>query len=286
MAGEKKTGTIVMGMDLALNHAAFVELIDGKLNGYWFVSDNAAASAKKHGTRLPPDFAKEKDPNTRNLKRIVWWEHFIDKKILMPRAPEFVGIEDYALDARQGHMKGELGGIARILCWFRGAKIRFHDPMSIKMFTAHDGTCQKDEIEYAVKKRWGEDFSDRNPPKPPNARRQNRTVSEDIADAYAIAQMVWFEVQLRRGDIRLSDFHEKEIRVFNRVTKTYPVSLLDRDWIVNPEGTPTPHGEPVCATCGSRRCCLAKDGTKDVKKPVGDGRSKKKAASGKRKPQG
>lgn len=276
------SGTIVHGWDLSLNHGAFVELIDGELADYWYVTDNATAGAKKHGTRLPPDFAKIKEPNTRNLTRLVWWEHFIDKQILMPRAPEFVGIEDYALDARQGHMKGELGGIARILCWFRGVNLRLHDPLSVKMFTAHDGTCQKDEIEYAVKKRWDADFSDRNPPKAPRAKRQNRTVSEDIADAFAIAQMVWAEVQLRRGDKLMSDFHEKEIRVFNRVTKTYPVSLLDRDWIKNPDGTPTPHGEPVCATCGSRRCCLAKEGA-DGKKPVGVGKGKGKGKSGTRK---
>jgi len=270
--------TIVHGWDLSLNHGAFVELIDGELSDYWYVTDIASA-VKKHGVRLPMEFGKIRDPNTRNLTRLVWWEHFIGKQILMPRAPEFVGIEDYALDSRQGHMKGELGGIARILCWFRGTKIRFHDPMSVKMFVAHDGSCQKDEVEYAVKKRWGQDFSDRNPPKPPKAKRQNRTVSEDIADAYAIAQMVWTEVQLRRGDIRLNHLDEKEIRVFNRVTKTYPVSLLDRDWIQNPDGTPTPHGEPVCDVCGSRRCCLAKEGAGGKKKKsVGKGTSKTKGA--------
>lgn len=268
--------TIVHGWDLSLNHGAFVELIDGELSNYWYVTDNATAAAKKHGTRLDPELLKIKDPNERNLRRIVWWEHFIDKQILMPRAPEYVGIEDYALDARQGHMKGELGGIARILCWFRGVKIRLHDPLSIKMFAAHDGTCQKDEIERAVLKRWGQDFSDRNPPKAPKAKRQNRTVSEDIADAYAIAQMIWAEVQLRRGDLQLNEFHEKEIRVFNRVTKTYPVSLLDRDWIVNPDGAPTPHGETVCDTCGSRRCCLAKKGEKDGQKSVVPGKGKGK----------
>ena len=56
----------------------------------------------------------------------------------------------------------------------------------------------------------------------------------------------------------MDKLHEKEIRVFNRVTKTYPINLLDRDWIVNPDGVKTTHGEPVCSVCGSRKCCLAK----------------------------
>lgn len=263
---------IVHGWDLSLNHSAFVELTDGQLTGYWYVTDNAEAGGKKHGTRLPPHLLKVKDPNERNLRRLVWWENFIDKSILMPRMPQYVGIEDYALDARQGHMKGELGGIARILCWFRGMAIRLHDPTSVKMFIAHDGTCQKDEIERMVKKRWDVDFRDRNPTTKPRAKRPNRTVSEDLADAFGIAQMVWTEVQLRRGDVLMNQLHPKEVRVFNRVTKSYPVSLLDREWIQNPDGQRTPHGEPVCAKCGSRKCCLAKDTTDDNKRKAGKGK--------------
>lgn len=250
----------VMGIDLSLNHGAFVELTDGELSGYWYVTEYAGCADKsKLGTRMPPELFKYKDPNERNLRRLVWWEHYLDKQVLMRRQPHYVGIEDYALDSRQGHMKGELGGIARILCWFRGIKLRLHDPMSVKMYVAHDGTCQKDEIERAVQERWGVDFGHVNMPKPPKAKRQNRTVSEDLADAFGIAQMIWAEVQLRSGDLMLNQLHKKEVQVFNRVTKTYPVSLLDRDWIHNEEGTKTPHGEPVCSKCGSRRCCLAKE---------------------------
>jgi Holliday junction resolvasome RuvABC endonuclease subunit len=181
----------------------------------------------------------------------------------MPRVPHYVAIEDYAVRAEQGaHYLGEAGGIARILCWFRGVSLRLHDPVTAKMFVAHDGTCQKDEVERCVLERWGVDFSKFNQPRPnptekkPNPK-QNRTTSEDLSDAFALAQMAWTEVQIRRGELNLSDLHPKEIQVFNRVTKTYPVSLLGRDWIKNPDGVPTPHGEPVCSTCGSRRCCLA-----------------------------
>jgi len=260
------TKTVVHGWDISLNHGAMVELTDGELTNFWYYTNMAgsAAKSKKRGHRIPPEFDKIPDRHIKMMARLAWLEHFMDKKVLMPSLPEFVGIEDYAIRAEQGaHYLGEVGGIARILCWFRGAKMRLHDPTSVKMFTAHDGTCQKDEIQRAVEKRWDKDFShlDQPPAKPtaknPNPR-PNKTTSEDLADAFAIAQMVWTEVQMRRGDIELKSLHEKEIRVFNRVTKTYKVSLLDREWIHNPDGVPTPHGEPVCTTCGSRRCCLAK----------------------------
>jgi len=252
----------VIGMDIALNHSAFVELTDGSMTDFWYITSIAGSAARsKRGFRLV--LPKTKERQIMQIGRLAWLEHFIDKKVLMPSQPDYVGIEDYAIRAEHGaHYLGEIGGIARILCWFRGVRFRLHDPISVKMFTAHDGTCQKDSIERAVNDRWGMDFSKFNPPrakptpKRPNPK-QNRVTSEDLADAYAIAQMVWTEVQLRSGHLLMQDLHPKEVQVFNRVTKTYPVSLLDRDWIQNPDGTSTPHGQPVCAECGSTRCCLA-----------------------------
>jgi len=263
-----KKPIVVHGWDVALNHSAFVELTDGELTNFWYVTSIAgsAAKSKEHGHRLI--LPKTKERQQLAIGRLAWLENFMDKKVLMASQPDYVGIEDYAIRAEQGaHYMGEIGGIARILCWFRGVKLRLHDPVSVKMFTAHDGTCQKDSIERAVAKRWGVNFSEYNLDKPkPTERnpkpRRNRTTSEDLADAYAIAQMVWTEVQLRSGQVLLKELHEKEIQVFNRVTKTYPVSLLDREWIQNPDGVSTPHGEPVCDTCGSTRCCLADQGVK------------------------
>lgn len=253
----------VHGWDVSLNHSAFVELIDGKLSNFWYWTDAAGSAnrSKEHGHRLM--LLKTKERQTKAMARLAFAEDFMDKTVLQPNMPDYVGIEDYAIRAEQGaHYLGEVGGIARILCWFRGVNMRLHDPISVKMFTAHDGTCQKDRIERAVLERWGVDFSEYNQPAPkPTKRnpdpRQNRTTSEDLCDAYAIAQMIWTEVQLRAGRVALADLHPKEIQVFNRVTKTYPISLLDREWIVNADGTPTPHGKPVCSNCGSTKCCGA-----------------------------
>jgi len=253
--------TKVQGWDLGLNHLAFVELLDGELSNFWYLTTavGSAGRSKEHGFRIK--LPKTKEKQVLALARLAVLENFIDKTVLRPNMPDYVGIEDYAIRAEQGaHYMGEIGGIARILCWFRGVRLRLHDPISVKMFAAHDGTCQKDSIERAVKKRWDKDFSQYNQPLAKPTKRnpdpkQSRTTSEDLADAYAIAQLVWTEVQLRDGRLALSDLHEKEVRVFNRITKTYPVNLLDRSWIVNPEGTATPHGKPVCPHCGSTRCC-------------------------------
>lgn len=227
----------VLGLDLSLNHGAGVVLTNGKISNFFYYTDKAgSAGQSKRGTRIPPVIYKPKDKQMVSVCRLAWLKEYLNEEITNIRA-DYVGLEDYAIRAEHGsHYLGEIGGIARLLVYESGSKLRLHDPTTVKMFTAHDGTCGKDAITRAVKRRWGVDFSSMDQPCPkasnknPNPIRNSQT-SEDLCDAYAVAHMVWTEWRLRNGAIRLSDFHEKEIRVFNRTTKTYPVNLLDREWI-------------------------------------------------------
>lgn len=238
--------TKVIGLDLALNHGAAVELTDGKPTWWKFYTDMAgcAERGKDLATRLAIP-GSVKDKQQRQMLRLAQVEHWIDKEVLVPRAPDYVGIEDYALDVNHGsHYMGEVGGVARILVWFRGIPLRLHDPISVKMWATTDGTAQKDAIERAVAERFpGLPWDGYNMPKPPKAKRQNRQTSEDLADAASVAELVWTEVRLREGEITTGDLdHKKRIQVFNRVTKSYPSSLLGRDWLCNPNGNKKPHG--------------------------------------------
>lgn len=233
--------TIVQGWDISLNHGAVVELKDGELNDffYWTTTASSANKSKNNGSRLK--LLKTKDRQLLSIHRLSWIADFLSLQAIS-RRPDYIGLEDYAIRSEQGaHYLGEVGGLARLLCWNSGIRLRLHDPISIKMFTTHDGTAQKDSIERTVKERWGADFSDYNPPlskprkgntKPP---KQNRTTSEDLADAFAIAKMVHVEVLMRSGNILMNELHQKEIQVFNRVTKTYPVNLLNREWLFRGE---------------------------------------------------
>lgn len=227
----------VLGGDISLNHGAIVELSDGKLSNFWFYT-TLAGSAKKseRGTRIDPKIFKSDDKLNVGVARLNWLDGYF-KNIISNTNAFYVGIEDYAYSADRGsHQLGEVGGLIKMLCYKAGMKIRLHDPVSVKMFVAHDGTCQKDAVQRAVKDRWDIDFSsvDQPPSKPTTKRPEpkiNKQTSEDLADAYAIAKLVWAEVELRSGTSLMSDLHEKEVRVFNRVTKTYPVNLLSREWI-------------------------------------------------------
>ena len=217
----------IQGWDLALNHSACIELTDGELTGWWYVTDRKTDADKGGGRGVyykTPTRKKQPDRIRVQMERLAFMEGVFAS--WLARGPDVVGIEHYAMgQSTNAYHIGELGGAARLLCWNAGVPFRLHGPGVIKMFVAHDGTCQKDEIERCVDERWGYHFGKY------NANPDKRQTSEDLADAFGVAQMIWTEVQFRRGDIQLAEMHAKEIQVFNRVTKAMPICLIDRDWM-------------------------------------------------------
>lgn len=234
-----KTKRRVLGCDLSLNHGAFALLVDGELERFWYYTDKAG-SAKKHkdAIRLVVGKNDREQNSVERLARLeVVFEHVFEVAV-----PDYAGVENYAIRAEQGaHYLGEVGGLARLLAFKKGIPLRLHDPISIKMFVTHAGNSKgKTIVEKHVAQRWGVHFSDYNqPPAKPTKKvskpKRNRTTSEDLADAFSIAKLVDLEADLRAGEVELRSLHEKEIQVFNRCTKTYPRSLLDRNWIVAPQ---------------------------------------------------
>lgn len=221
----------VVGIDPAQNHIALVCLDDGELVDYAFMTDYLSHS-KTHDNALHlPVEARKKTPEGRDKHRLVMWRlaavaDFVWKYLAL-WTPGHVAVEDYALRAEHGaHQMGEVGGVIRWMLFKAGIPFRLHDPTSLKMFIAHDGTCQKDSVERAVKERFGVDYSKH------NAGTKSHQTSEDLADAHSLAYMCHIEVEIRAGRMKVSDLDgPKEIRVFNRITKYQPVPLVDREWI-------------------------------------------------------
>jgi Holliday junction resolvasome RuvABC endonuclease subunit len=218
---------VIQGQDVSLNHAAMVELTGGEMTDFRYITDQAGdANYSPHGTRINVDAMKKvtgKDKQRWSLMRVSEMAGHV--RSWGERRPHYIGLEDYAVGKDQGaHYIGEIGGFSRMLAWELGIPLRLHDPTTMKMFVAHDGTASKDDVEYAVAERWGVEFSEFSTGK------KSRQTTEDLADAYGMAKMVWYELLLRRGIMPLRDFHEKEIRMFHRVTKAQPVCLLEREW--------------------------------------------------------
>ena len=216
----------ILGVDLSMNHAAFVLLVPGSVMWFRFVTARKAVLKKsddvQRGTFLSA--SKIKDMNERDFYRLDFWSAY-SELILKIAKPTHVGLEDYAYRAPMyAHQIGSVAGLFRLATWRYGAKIRLVEPGTVKMFAAHDGSCfdiSGDGIE-----KW------------PEAEVFKRYVAgadtqtmEDLCDAYSIAKIVQTEIGLREGSISLTSLHSKEIQVFNRCTKRWPVKLLARDWI-------------------------------------------------------
>lgn len=213
----------ILGADLALNHSGFVLLNEkGDMEDWTFTSD-----VKKHvascGLLMP--FAKKPglDREQNNARRLHWWSKYLPT-LIESWKPTHAGIEDYALSAKGQSMYqiGEIGGLLRLAALKRNVKVRLHDPLTAKMFAAHHGQAQPETVMMAVLERWPETQVWKDLELIPQI---------DLAVAYVMAMMVFAEIKLRAGKLKLESLHEKEIAVFNRTTQANPQNLLARDWI-------------------------------------------------------
>ena len=218
----------VLGVDASLNKTGLVELTDGVMTNYWFMTNDKSLYKKigpEHSLFYGVD-DKDVDRQKSAILRLVAIERLF-KNFLENHTYDFIGMEDYALGMSRGaHQLGEVGGVFRILLYMNGVPFRLHDPNTIKMFTTDNGNADKIKMKAAIKKNYGIVFNfDKLTDK------QNDAVSEDLADAFAIAQLTWTEYRLRKGELALSSLSEQQIKAFNRVTKYHPVNLLGRDWL-------------------------------------------------------
>lgn len=211
---------VIQGWDLSLNHAGICELTDGVLTNYWFICNKKSVvkGIGEHGIFL--DYQSVEDPHVTGLNRLFAWKDTLNT-FFKTHAPSYLAVEDYAFgQARGAYQMGEGGSIFRMIVRDHNILFRLLDPLSVKMYTTNNGLAKKDQMEKAVKEKYGQDFSE-----------YRKEVKEDLVDAFAIAKMCWVEYQLRTGLLPLSSLTEKELQVFNRTTKAHPINILGRDWI-------------------------------------------------------
>lgn len=229
----------ILGIDLSLNHAGFVELnSSGRVEWFAFVSDTRAAADREHGVYLPR--SKVDDRQQAGIERLAWWSRYL-RQALDHVAPLVVGIEDYAFLAQSNaaYQLGELGGVARLAALGAGARLRLHEPQTVKMFGTGSGAATGQLVAHAVRAEIGDLFAACNQPAKPG-KAQNTLPEEDLAAAYVVARLVWTEIELRAGRMALSSLDEQRLRVFNRCTKAHPINLLARDWLELPRTSLNP----------------------------------------------
>lgn len=220
----KPDGLRVLGIDASLNHSGLVLCDEDGLLDYHYITERAG-DAKAGGDKATRWKAlNTKDKHRKALYRLDWMSDRM-ADLIMHFQPTHIVLEGYAFDTHGAHQMGELGGMLRLMTWRSRIPQRWHDPLTVKMFAAHKGNASKAEVQQAVADRWGIDFS-----------ATGKQGCEDLADAYVLATMGVTEVMLRDGRLLMSDLHPKEVQVFNRTTKTAPISVLGREWLA-PEQT-------------------------------------------------
>ena len=170
---------------------------------------------------------KKGDENAR-MERLAIVE-FEVQKFLNVWGPSYIGIEDYIWHT---HGKGggviqvsELGGVIRLLLFNMGYRLRTYEPMSVKIARTGMGNADKEDMmEVAREELAGTEMGD-------YLERLPGKYFENIADSMAVAELLDWELRLRRGLTTTREMPKRIVRVVNRVTKAVPDCLLDRPFV-------------------------------------------------------
>jgi len=218
-----------LGIDLSLNHAGLVQLNEeGEICKWNYITNQKSKPVGGKGILI--DLPVTPSDESFDMERLRWWQRALGTLARPDLHSEYVGIEGYAFAAPgHAHATAELGGIARLQMLKNGSGLRLHDPLSVKMFATGRGNATAEEVCKGVFSSWGVKFDFM----PRIRRKAGQTVleEEDLCAAYTVARMVWTEVMLREGELSVDSLPAHQARVFKRVTKANPKSILERDFV-------------------------------------------------------
>ena len=137
---------------------------------------------------------------------------------------EYVAFENYAYSSTGMIFDlAESTGILKWRIYNENKKLRFFAPSLIKMFATTKGNADKQKM-IETYKNIG------NPLNLPNSLLEKHPF-EDIIDAYFITKLLYMELSIRRGFIKLHELNEEQIRPFNHISNSQKVNLLSLDFI-------------------------------------------------------
>lgn len=235
----------IFGLDISLDHGGVVVLDkNGKVVDYRYLTTvkKMADVDPDHSILLTKQW-KDESKDVFRLRRMIEYSQRVWN--VQPTTcihNSYYSIEGYSYASRSTSICqiAELTGYIKRRLFEDEGKIRIHDPLTVKLFATGKGNCLKKDVVEAVESGWfdipeglvkrkkikkksGEKIEDFDGP------------ATDLADAFFLAKMLYTELKLRDGLVTLSNLSEKERRIFLRVTKAYPVNLLDRPFICKGE---------------------------------------------------
>ena len=136
----------------------------------------------------------------------------------------YIAFEDYAYMAN-GRITdlAESVGVLKYLLYNKNISLRFYAPSLIKMFSTTNGAADKS----LMIKQYEQIGNPLNLPK----NHLEEHPYEDIIDAYFITKLLYTELAIRKGFIKLHELNEQQIRPFNHISASSKVNLLSLDFI-------------------------------------------------------
>jgi hypothetical protein len=192
----------------------------------------------------PDDYYKDKD----NIITLRGYKDFYDrigrKNVMIVDLLtdcEYVAIEDYSFSSvGSTYQIGENSGLLKYMLYLDDKSIRYYDPNSIKMFFSNNGSSNKyqmfekymqlnnplnlSEKLLTIGLEAVEEFKR-------TGKKKSFNPVEDIVDSYAICDLLYTEIRLRKGLIEMKSLSEKQIQVFNKIHKDTKTNILNTDFI-------------------------------------------------------
>lgn len=233
---------LIVGCDISLEHAGFSFLNEkGQQEDYLYFTNvkRDFDENPSHAVLLDLNRKDGEDLDNFRMRRLCSYQKIFEKNILpkiINHDEVYFSIEGYAYGAITNALcqTAELMGQIKSLIYEIGGIMRVHDPISNKFFAVGKGNATKQEMFDKAKEENLVCFA---PAKVKEKKVRKKLVKDldgpltDVVDAYFLARLLWYELQLRKGEILLKDLPEHQILTFNRVTKSYPVNILARPFI-------------------------------------------------------
>lgn len=211
---------IITGLDLSINGSGCIKFnLDNNLDivdcDYLAFTQIKKFSCDKIFYFKKKDYRNKFDQNIDFCNRIM---NFC-------KDSDYCAVEGYAYSSSAGLVFdiAEFSGKIKHSLYESGKNLRIYDISSIKMFGTDRGNSQKqDMVDNFLKLKFKEfDWSFLNKYDSPHT---------DLVDAFWIAKLLQLELKLRKGLVSLKSLTEKQIQIFNRVTKAHPANILATDF--------------------------------------------------------
>lgn len=233
---EEEDTLIICGLDLSKNHYA-LSLKEWGSNKFavafgWHSKSRVELWRKK----LPPFFtvhylppkAKDESIENHSMKAADLLCSYILSDLMrfsndwFLRGNIIIAIEGYAYGGSEVVGLAEVTGIIKWTLHQSGCAIRTHDPQSVKMWAGKGNYTKEQMLE-----RYLKEFPDLHP----SLMDTKLCPAFDIVDAFFLKTMMEWEVKVRIDPRYLEKLNDRQLQIFNRVTKSNPVNLLNRPFL-------------------------------------------------------